>query len=101
MPLDVGEPTIQGKRKKIASLNFKFANTRGVKAGRTLSTLMPMKDMNITVPIGSPIPLITGDDRIVMDPVWDVPGQLWFQVDDPLPATVLGVIPEVVVGDTK
>ena len=101
MPLDVGEPTIQGKRKKIAALNFKFANTRGVKAGRTLSTLMPLKDMNITVPIGSPIPLITGDDRIVMDPLWDVPGQLWFQVDDPLPATVLGVIPEVVVGDTK
>jgi hypothetical protein len=101
MPLDVGEPTIQGKRKKIAALNFKFANTRGIKAGRTLSTLMPLKDMNINVPIGSPIPLITGDDRIVMDPLWDVPGQLWFQVDDPLPATVLGVIPEVVVGDTK
>jgi hypothetical protein len=101
MPLDVGEPTIQGKRKKIAALNFKFAETRGIKAGRTLQTLMPLKDMNITVPIGSPIPLITGDDRIVMDPLWDVPGQLWFQVDDPLPATVLGVIPEVVVGDTK
>jgi hypothetical protein len=101
MPLDVGEPTIQGKRKKIAALNFKFSETRGIKAGRTLRTLMPLKDMNINVPIGSPIPLITGDDRIVMDPLWDVPGQLWFQVDDPLPATVLGVIPEVVVGDTK
>jgi hypothetical protein len=101
MPLDVGEPTAQGKRKKIAAMNFKLANTRGLKVGRNLNTLIPMKDMNISVPIGSPIPLISGDARIVVDPLWDVPGQAWFQVDDPLPATVLGVIPEVVIGDTK
>lgn len=101
MPLDVGEPTVQGKRKKIAAMNFKFANTRGLKVGRTLQTLVAMKDMNINVPIGSPIPLITGDARIVIDALYDVPGQIWWQLDDPLPATVLGVIPEVVIGDTK
>jgi len=101
MPLDVGEPTIQGKRKKIAALNFKLSLTRGLKVGRTLQTLVSMKDMNISVPMNSPIPLITGDARIVVDPLWDVPGQVWWQIDDPLPATVLGVIPEVVVGDSK
>jgi len=101
MPLDVGEPTIQGKRKKIGALNLKLSETRGIKAGRTSSTLMPMKDMNINTPMNTPIALITGDARIVMDPLWDVPGQMLMQVDDPLPATILGVIPEVVVGDTK
>jgi hypothetical protein len=35
-----------------------------------------------------------------MDPLWDVPGQVCIQVDDPLPATILGVIPEIVLGDT-
>jgi hypothetical protein len=101
MPLDVGEPTIQGKRKKIAALNLKLANTRGIKAGRTLQTLISMKDMNISVLMNSQIPLISGDARIVVDPLWDVPGQVWFQVDDPVPASVLGIIPEVVIGDTK
>jgi hypothetical protein len=101
MPLDVGEPTIQGKRKKIAALNFKLSQTRGLKAGRTLNTLIAMKDMNISVTLNSPIPLITGDARLIVDALWDVPGQVWWQVDDPLPATVLGVIPEFVVGDTR
>ncbi len=101
MPLDVGEPTVQGKRKKIAALNFKLSQTRGLKVGRTLQTLIAMKDMNISVPINSPIPLITGDARLIVDPLYDVPGQIWWQLDDPLPATVLGVIPEVVIGDTK
>jgi len=99
MPLDLGEPSIQGKRKKIGALNFKLADSRGLKAGRTFSTLVSMKDMNISVPIGTPIPLISGDTRVVVDPLWDVPGQVCFQIDDPVPASILGIIPEYVVGD--
>jgi len=100
MPIDVGEPTIQGKRKKIPALNFKLSQSRGLKIGRTLNTLVPMKDLTISVPLNNPINLITGDVHIIPDPLWDVPGQCWFQVDDPVPATVLGIIPEIVVGDT-
>jgi hypothetical protein len=44
--------------------------------------------------------LVTGDARTLIDPSWDVPGQYCIQQSDPLPATVLGVIPEIVVGDT-
>jgi hypothetical protein len=101
MPLDVGEPTAQGKRKKIAAINFKFANSRGLYVGRTITTLVPMKDMNNMVPIGVSIPLISGDDRLVVDALYDVAGQVWMEVKDPVPCTVLGVIPEVVIGDTR
>lgn len=101
MPLDAGEPTIQGKRKKIGPINFKLANSRGLKAGRTFATVVPLKDMTINVPINTPIPLISGEDRVIPDPLWDVPGQICFQVDDPMPVTILGIIPEVVVGDTQ
>jgi hypothetical protein len=103
MPLDVGggAETVQGKRKKIGALTVRCANTRGLKAGRKFSTLVPIKEMNPNVLLGSPIGLVTGDERVIMDPLWDVPGQICLQQDDPLPATVLGVIPEVVVGDTK
>lgn len=101
MPLDVGEPTVQGKRKKIAAVTFKVANTRGLYVGRTQSTLVAFKDMNNQVALNTQIPLVTGDARIVVDALYDPLGQYYFQVTDPLPATVLGVVPEVVIGDTK
>jgi hypothetical protein len=101
MPLDVGEPTVQGKRKKIAAVTFKVADTRGLSTGRTLSEMVPIKEMDSSIPIGTPPPLFSGDERIIMDALYDVLGQYYFQVTDPLPATVLGVVPEVVIGDTK
>jgi len=102
MPLDLGNEvnTVQGKRKKVAALTVRVKDSRGVKAGRTFGTVTPIKELNRTTVMGLAIPLITADERIVMDPLWDVPGQICLQVDDPLPATVLGVIPEVIVGDS-
>lgn len=100
MYLDTGDPTIQGKRKKINALTVRATDARGLLAGRTFDTLVPIKQLTALVPIGSPIPLQLGDQRVVMDPLWDVPGQICLQIDDPLPATVLGVIPEITIGDT-
>jgi hypothetical protein len=102
MYLDLGQEanTIQGKRKKVSALTVRAKDSRGLKAGRRFDHLVPIKEMNRTTAMGLPQPLITADERIVMDPLWDTPGQICLQVDDPLPATVLGVIPEVVIGDT-
>lgn len=102
MYLDLGQEanTIQGKRKKVAALTVRARDSRGLKAGRTFAHLTPIKEMNRTTIMGQPQPLITADERIIMDPLWDVPGQICLQVDDPLPVTVLGVIPEVIIGDT-
>jgi len=102
MYLDLGNETqsIQGKRKKVGALTVRCKDSRGLKAGRTFQTLTAIKELNKTTQLGFGIPLITGDERIVMDPLWDVPGQICLQVDDPLPNTVLGVIPEVVLGDS-
>lgn len=101
MPLDVGNETnsIQGKRKKVAALTVRVKDSRGLKAGRLFSTVTPIKELNRVTVMGLPVKLITDDERIVMDPLWDVPGQICLQVDDPLPTTVLGVVPEVVLGD--
>ena len=101
MPLDIGEPTVQGKRKKIAAVTFKVSSSRGLAVGRSLTTIIPIKEMAASVPLGSPIPLISGDERIVIDPLYDTLGQYYFQVTDPVPSTVLGVVPEIVIGDTK
>ena len=102
MYLDIGQEvnTIQGKRKKVGALTVRCKDSRGVKAGRTFDRVTPIKELNRVTSMGLPVQLITADERIIMDALWDVPGQICLQVDDPLPSTVLGVIPEIVVGDT-
>jgi hypothetical protein len=104
MYLDLGQEanTVQGKRKKVSALSVRVKDSRGIKAGRTFDHLVPIKELNkVTTAMGQPIGLITRDERIIMDPLWDVPGQICLQIDDPVPATVLGVIPEVTMGDTS
>lgn len=100
MPLDAGTPTIQAKRKNINALSLRCANTRGSKVGRGFDFMTAIKQLSPTVILGQPIPLLTGDYRIVMDSVWDVYGQVCIQQDDPLPVTILGLISEVSIGDT-
>jgi hypothetical protein len=103
MPLDTGneKDSVQAKRKKIPAVSMKVFNTRGLSIGRTFNTLVPVKEMSPSVPLGATIPLVTGDERVNVDPLWDVPGQICIQQDNPLPATVLGLVYEYVVGDTK
>jgi hypothetical protein len=103
MYLDLGNEinSVQGKRKKVGALTVRVKDSRAVKAGMTFDTVTPIKEMNRATDMGLAVKLITADERIVMDPLWDIPGQICLQVDDPLPVTVLGVVPEVVMGDTS
>lgn len=99
MYLDTGEPTIQGKRKKVNALTLRLKESRGLSAGRTFSTLVSIRET--APPILAPATgLLTLDERVVMDPLWDVPGQICIQQTNPFPATVLGVILEISLGDT-
>ena len=45
--------------------------------------------------------MVTADARTIIDPSWDVPGQYCIKQPNPLPVTILGVIPEIEIGDTK
>jgi hypothetical protein len=105
LALDLGEPTIQGKRKKIPAVTARVKDTLGLQIGTTLNTLVSMKDLTLGN-IGSQTNqqvtnLVTGDARTNIDPDWQEPGQYYFQQPFPLPASILGVIPEITVGDTK
>ncbi|PRZ51225.1 hypothetical protein BX589_12066 [Paraburkholderia fungorum] len=99
--LDIqGGPTIQSKRKKINAVTVRMLNSRGMKVGQDFgASLHEFKERN-TQPMGQPIQLITGDERVNLDALYDLAGQVCIQQDDPLPCTVLGLIPEVTVGDS-
>jgi hypothetical protein len=103
--LDVGEPTIQGKRKNIGGTTARVQSTLGLSVGTFFTSLVPMKDLirgNLGTMTGELVTdLVTGDARTITDPVWDTFGQICFQQDNPFPATILGVMPEFVVGDTQ
>lgn len=103
LALDLGEPTVQGKRKKVAAVTCRVLNALGLSTGRTLSTLQPMQDLILgnvgTMSNAVVTGLQTTDARMYVDPQWDVFGQYYVVQPNPYPATVLGVIPEIEVGD--
>ncbi len=104
LQLDTGEPTIQGKEKQISQVTVRVEDALELKIGKTFSTLTRMKD-TVLGNVGSATNqvvtgLVTGDCQTILDPSWTVPGQYCIRQDQPYPASILGVIPEVVVGDT-
>lgn len=102
MPIDLGNErdTVQGKRVKVNAITFKVANTRGLYFGNSFTRMFPIKEMNPGVALGLPIPLQTGEEYVVMDPLWATARQVCFQSTDPLPASILGVVQDITVGDT-
>jgi len=105
LALDLGEPTVQGKRKKITAVTVRVKDALGLSIGGSAATLTPMKDLVVgnvgTMTNGTVSGLVTGDARTIIDPSWTVPGQYFIQQGNPYPASILGVIPEVTVGDTQ
>jgi len=104
LPLDLGEPTVQGKRKKVSAVTLRVRNALGLTAGRNLDTGVVMQDL-VLGNVGSMsnaivTGLVTGDIRTIVDPQWDVFGQYYIQQPNPYPASILGVIPEIELGDT-
>lgn len=104
LPIDTGDPTIQGKVKSIPSVTVRCADTLGLSIGHDFTSLTPMKDL-VLGNVGSQTNqvvtgLVTGDARTILGPQYDTPGQYCIQQSNPYPASILGVIPELVVGDT-
>ena len=99
LDMDVqGMGSVQGKRKSISAVTLRLENTRGLKAGPDQEHLTEIKERR-QEGYGQAIALRTGDERLVLSPSWNTHGSVWIRQDQPLPATVLGLIPEVRGGD--
>jgi hypothetical protein len=44
--------------------------------------------------------LVNGNAYVLLDPTYNIPGQIYIEQPYPYPATILGVFPELSVGDT-
>jgi hypothetical protein len=108
LPIDMGDPTIQGKVKKINAVDVRVSETLGLYIGCEAANITPMKDL-IQGNISSMLTgqntqvvtnLVNGDARTFLDPRFTVPGQYYIEQSLPLPATVLGLISDYTVGDS-
>jgi hypothetical protein len=100
--LDVGSaPTNLSKRSTVPAVTLQLVNTRGLKCGYdfTSEALAEVKERSGQA-MGQAIALYTGPQRVLIPPKYQYPGQVAAQQDNPLPATILGLIPEITVGDT-
>lgn len=105
LPLDLGQPTVQGKRKKVTGLTLRVWQALGLWSGRTLATQVQLADTTLgnigTMSNEEITGLVTSDVRLIVDPQWDSFGQYSITQPNPYPATILGVIPEIEVGDDE
>jgi hypothetical protein len=109
LPLDLGEPSVQGKAKKINNVDVRVHQTLGLSIGPDFQHLVPMQDLIVgnvgSMLIGQPIQrvsgLFTGDARTFIGPTYTIPGQYCIQQSLPYPATILGVFPNYTIGDDR
>jgi hypothetical protein len=109
LAIDLGEPTVQGKVKKINNVDVRVKEALGLKIGPDFNHLVPMKDLvrgNVSSMLTGQesqlvTDLVTGDARTFLPPAYTIPGQYCIQLDLPYPASILGVIPNITLGDTK
>lgn len=98
--LDVqnSSPTVQGKQKSVRAITQRFVETRGTKIGQDFNHLYLQKQ-SPGVPINDE--LYTGDVRANLQTQWDTYGQYCLEQYLPYPVTLLGAMPEILIGDTR
>lgn len=94
LPLDLGEPTAQGKRKRVCRMNLRVSRARGLSFGASSGDLREHKDRT-TEAYGVPPTLFTGDIAMNTNSSWEKGGQTRVQQTYPLPCTILSIAPEI------
>jgi hypothetical protein len=106
LDLDVGQVqglgTVQGRTKSVSEVTFRVENTRGIFTGPQDGE----RDSNVLVEYkqrrnenwNEAISLYTGDLTITPYWDWNTSGAMWVKQFDPLPMTILSIMPDVTLG---
>lgn len=87
--------TAQGKKKRIHRCVFRFLDTLGARFGPDEATLDEILFRGGADPMDAPPPLLTGDKRVRWNGGNDTKGRVTLQFDQPLPATVVAIMPQL------
>lgn len=90
-----GDGTAQGKTKRITKAVFRFLATLGAKAGPSESVLDTIQFRSPPNPMNVHPPLFTGDQMVEWSGGYDFDGYLVVVQDQPLPLTLVAIMPQV------
>lgn len=100
LPPSVSNATIEGKRKRNVGVKARLYNTRGLKVGAKLTKLYPMKERTDEA-YAEPTRLQDGVKTYTIQDSFNREGQVYYVQEDPLPATILGLVTDLQVGDVS
>lgn len=100
LDIETERGTIQGALTKIPSVVIRFKKSRGLLYGPDIDNLVDIKQREFEA-LSTPTDLLTGDARVILPPIWKSNGRIFFRQRDPLPLTILGVIPDIFVEDEE
>jgi hypothetical protein len=92
-----GLGTVQGRKKSVARVTLRVEKTRGIFVGPSENKLIEYKQRS-TEAWNEAIQLYTGDISLVPEWDWNTHGSMWVKQFDPLPMTILAIMPDVVIG---
>lgn len=106
LDLDLGSVsglgTVQGRMKSISEVTLRVQDTRGIFVGNAdedrESTKLVEYKQRATEAWNEAIQMYTGDIRITTPWDWSTGGNLWIKQFDPLPMSVLAIMPDVTLG---
>jgi hypothetical protein len=84
-------------KRRVTEVVVKVERSRGLWVGPNADNVIEVKQRDVE-PYGDPIELVTADIKIAIPPSWGRSGSIVLQQIDPLPLTVLAVLPEVEIG---
>lgn len=101
LAIDVGNVqglgTTQGRFKSIAGATIRVEESRAIKAGPSLDKLREVKQRRFEA-WDEAIQLFTGDFEVTFTPEWDKDASFYIQQEDPVPMSVLAVMPDLRIG---
>ncbi len=101
MRIDAGaaDGTSQGKTKRINRVVVRFLNTLGGKMGPSETELDELLFRSTGDNMDEAPPLFTGDKEIPWRGGYDKDGFIWYVNDQPLPVTIVAIMPQVTTQD--
>jgi len=90
------DQVVQSRKKQVANITIRVLESRGLKFGKNSENLYETKERTSSMGYGS-VDAITGQIQSVLSPGWTDQGQVFIRQSYPLPATVLAIIPEIVI----
>jgi hypothetical protein len=92
-----GQGTMQGKQTRIPEAIIQFLNSRGGSFGYDEYHLDEITQRTTEL-YGDPIALFTGKRKLTLPSDWEIGGSVFIRQTDPLPLTILSILPRLVVG---